>query len=196
VRSDRLGIGGRQRGRHARAGRGRRMSALGEAPNSAVEPPRAFDPEAPADQRHHHHPLAERVDFPVAIAVDDVSKVFGSKDRQTTALDHVSFQIRVGEFVSLLGPSGCGKSTLLRLVSALETPSGGTINVNGLAAIEARRKRLFGIVFQSPVLFDWRTVEENVSLPLQVMREPKATIKSRVAELLELVGLSEFRTHY
>src|SRR3954466_6130040 len=172
------------------------MTAVGEAANPVVEASPVYDPEAPAERRHHHVPVGARAEHPVAIAVDDVSKVFESRDRRTTALDHVSFSIRIGEFVSLLGPSGCGKSTLLRLVSALETPSGGTINVNGLAAIEARRKRLFGIVFQSPVLFDWRTVEENVALPLQVMKEPKGTTKSRVAELLELVGLSDFRTHY
>jgi NitT/TauT family transport system ATP-binding protein len=172
------------------------MTALSEAADRPQAPPPAYDPEAPAELRHHHEPLSERAAHPVAIAVDGVSKVFESRDRQTTALDQVSFSIRVGEFVSLLGPSGCGKSTLLRLVSALDSPTGGTISVNGLAAIEARRKRLFGIVFQSPVLFDWRTVEENVSLPLQVMREPKAKIKPRVAELLELVGLSDFRTHY
>ncbi|MGH2406849.1 MAG: ABC transporter ATP-binding protein [Candidatus Limnocylindrales bacterium] len=156
-----------------------------------------FDPEAPAERRHHHEPLSERATHPVAISVEGVSKVFETSERtRTAALDDVSFAIRVGEFVSLIGPSGCGKSTILRLVSGLLEPSGGHITVQGVAPVEARRKRQFGIVFQSPVLFDWRTVESNVALPLEVMHEPKAKAAERVDELLELVGLTTFRRHY
>jgi NitT/TauT family transport system ATP-binding protein len=162
----------------------------------ADQPVAGFDPNAPPERRHHHEPVSERADHPVAIAVDSVSKVFDSTDRRTVALEDVSFEVRVGEFISLIGPSGCGKSTLLRLVSALDQPTGGRITVNGVAPIEARRRREFGIVFQSPVLFDWRTVDQNVALPLQVMRQPKKQIERRVEELVELVGLGEFRRHY
>jgi NitT/TauT family transport system ATP-binding protein len=168
------------------------MTGVSEAQPTAP----GFDPSAPPERRHNHEPVSERADHPVAIAVDGVSKVFESTDRRTVALDDVSFQVRVGEFISLIGPSGCGKSTLLRLVSALDQPSGGHITVNGLAPIEARRKRQFGIVFQTPVLFDWRTVEQNVALPLQVMRESKKKINARVDELVGLVGLGDFRKHY
>jgi NitT/TauT family transport system ATP-binding protein len=125
-----------------------------------------------------------------------VTKVFGEDERKTVALDNVSVDLRLGEFVSIIGPSGCGKSTLLRLVSGLVPPTSGSISVNGLEPVEARRKRQFGIVFQSPVLFDWRTVEQNVALPLQVMHENGAKASSRVDELLALVGLSDFRRHY
>jgi NitT/TauT family transport system ATP-binding protein len=156
-----------------------------------------FDPNAPVEARHHHEPVSERAEHPVAIDVKDVTKVFESSEQsKTVALQDVSFQIRVGEFVSLIGPSGCGKSTLLRLVSGLVDASSGEIKVKDLSPREARRQRLFGIVFQSPVLFDWRTVESNVALPLQIMGEDGSKIRSRVAELLELVGLSEFRKHY
>jgi NitT/TauT family transport system ATP-binding protein len=155
-----------------------------------------FDPDAPIEARHHHEPVSERAPHPVAIKVDSVTKVFGSEDRRTVALENVSVDLRLGEFVSILGPSGCGKSTLLRLVSGLVAPTAGAISVNGLAPLEARKKRQFGIVFQSPVLFDWRTVEQNVALPLQVMHEGGAKQKARVDELLDLVGLAEFRKHY
>ena len=156
-----------------------------------------FDPEAPPERRHHHEPLSQRAAHPVAISVEAVSKVFETSGRtRTAALEDVSFAIRVGEFVSLIGPSGCGKSTILRLVSGLLEPTAGQITVQGLAPVEARRQRRFGIVFQSPVLFDWRTVEQNVALPLEVMHEPKARAAERVDGLLELVGLSSFRRHY
>ncbi len=156
----------------------------------------AADGEAPYPAVHHHHPARERSQLPVAIAVDDVSKVFGRSGKGTAALADVSFDIRVGEFCSLIGPSGCGKSTLLRLVSGLALPTGGRIRVHGFTPLEARRRRQFGIVFQSPVLFDWRTVEQNIALPLQIMGEPRRTIEARVAELIELVGLAEFHNHY
>jgi NitT/TauT family transport system ATP-binding protein len=155
-----------------------------------------FDPDAPPEARHHHEPLSERAPHPVAICVQSVTKAFGSTERRTVALEEVSVDLHLGEFVSIIGPSGCGKSTLLRLVSGLVEPTAGKIEINGMEPVEARRRRQFGIVFQSPVLFDWRTVEQNVSLPLQVMHEKGAKAATRVDELLNLVGLTEFRKHY
>jgi NitT/TauT family transport system ATP-binding protein len=112
------------------------------------------------------------------------------------ALEKVSFEVPVGTFVSLIGPSGCGKSTLLRLVAGLSAPTGGKILASGIEPREARRRRQFGIVFQSPVLFDWRTVAANIALPLQILGRPRAEIDRRVAELAELVGLSDFVGHH
>jgi NitT/TauT family transport system ATP-binding protein len=132
----------------------------------------------------------------VAICVQGVTKAFGSTERRTVALENVSVDLHLGEFVSIIGPSGCGKSTLLRLVSGLVQPTAGEIKINEMNPAEARRRRQFGIVFQSPVLFDWRTVEQNVNLPLQVMHENGAKAATRVDELLALVGLGEFRKHY
>ncbi|HYH91574.1 MAG TPA: ABC transporter ATP-binding protein [Candidatus Saccharimonadales bacterium] len=157
----------------------------------------AVDPTAePPPPHHHHEPVSERPVHPVAIAVDRVSKRFDGKGGGTLALDEVSFDIRMGEFVSLIGPSGCGKSTLLRLASGLAAPTGGALTINGLTPREARAKRQFGIVFQSPVLFDWRTVDENIALPLQIFGTPKAAIDARVTELTAMIGLSDFREHY
>ena len=157
-----------------------------------VEAPPAVAPPA----HHHHGRISERPAHPVAIGVDRVTKRFGLARQGTVALEDVSFEIRMGEFVSLIGPSGCGKSTLLRLVSGLARPTGGQISINGLTPLEARRRRQFGIVFQSPVLFDWRTVEENVALPLQVFGTPRAEASRRVNELTKMVGLTEFLGHY
>jgi NitT/TauT family transport system ATP-binding protein len=155
-----------------------------------------FDPDAPVEARHHHEPVSERAPHPVAICVQGVTKAFGATENRTVALENVSVDLHLGEFVSIIGPSGCGKSTLLRLVSGLVQPTSGEIKVNGVEPIEARRRRQFGIVFQSPVLFDWRTVEQNVNLPLQVMHENRSKAAARVDELINLVGLSEFRKHF
>jgi NitT/TauT family transport system ATP-binding protein len=144
---------------------------------------------------HHHEPISERTGHPIAISVQGVDKVFTGK-RPVKALENVSFDIPVGTFVSLIGPSGCGKSTLLRLVAGLSATTGGRIVVNGIDPIEARRQRQFGIVFQSPVLFDWRTVASNIALPLQITGRPKAEIDTRVGELAELVGLTDFISHH
>jgi NitT/TauT family transport system ATP-binding protein len=164
----------------------------GAHPHGAWPPPGTVEP-AP---HHHHEPVSQRTPHPVAIDVAGVSKVFESSEHRTVALQDVSVQLRVGEFISFIGPSGCGKSTLLRLVSGLLPQTTGTIAVNGLTPAEARKQRLFGVVFQSPVLFDWRTVEDNVALPLQVMKEDRRARSERVAEMLELVGLADFRRHY
>jgi NitT/TauT family transport system ATP-binding protein len=141
---------------------------------------------------HDHSPVAGR---PAAVSVAGVTKTFGSGASAVTALDDVSFEVPQGSFVSLLGPSGCGKSTMMRLIAGLQEPTGGTITVAGGTPDEQRRARDFGIVFQQPILFDWRTVEENVALPLQIMGKPKAERQERARELLDLVGLKDFRNH-
>ena len=110
----------------------------------------------------------------------------------TTALSDIDLEIRRGEFVSLIGPSGCGKSTLLRVIGDLVAPTEGTVEVNGKPAERARRDRDYGIVFQAPVLFDWRTVEENVQLPLEMLGFDGARRKARAREMLELVELGDF----
>jgi NitT/TauT family transport system ATP-binding protein len=159
--------------------------------------PLILDPEeaAAAPHHHHHETLADRPGLPIAISVDGVDTVFTGK-RAVKALESVSFDIPVGTFVSLIGPSGCGKSTILRLVAGLSAVTGGRIVVNGIDPAEARRRRQFGIVFQSPVLFDWRTVAANIALPLQITGRPKADIERRVGELADLVGLADFTAHH
>ena len=123
---------------------------------------------------------------------------FGAGDsaQSVPALQNVNLDIRAGEFVSLIGPSGCGKSTLLRLIGDLLAPSSGSIQVNGKSPRQARLSREYGIVFQQPVLYEWRTVVQNVQLPLEVMRVSADERRARAAALLGLVGLTEFAQRY
>lgn len=130
------------------------------------------------------------------IDIRKVSKIFGEGSRRIVALQEVSLPIYPQEFISLIGPSGCGKSTLLRLIADLLEPTSGEILVNGKTPREARLNREYGMVFQSPVLYDWRTVLQNVQLPLEIMRYSRAERAQRAAAMLALVGLSDFAHHY
>jgi NitT/TauT family transport system ATP-binding protein len=127
-------------------------------------------------------------------AVEKTFQVHGGG--RTIALEGIDLEIGAGEFVSLIGPSGCGKSTLLRIIGDLVEPTAGTAEVKGKTAHQARLDRDYGMVFQAPVLFDWRTVEANVRLPLEVMRLPRGERERRVHEMLELVDLGGFLSHY
>jgi NitT/TauT family transport system ATP-binding protein len=131
------------------------------------------------------------------VSIQNVSKLYeGSSAGQTHALSRVSLDIRPGDFVSLLGPSGCGKSTLLRLIADLIEPSEGQITIKGKPPRQARLDRDYGIVFQAPVLYEWRSVLRNVQLPLEVMQYSSAERDRRAQEMLQLVGLKDFERHY
>ena len=121
-----------------------------------------------------------------------VGKVFGSGASAVRALEAIDLRIAEGEFVSLIGPSGCGKSTLLRLIGDLTSASSGEIRVNGKPARQARLDRDYGMVFQAPVLMDWRTVARNIELPLEIMGFPRAERARRSTDLLRLVELEGF----
>ena len=126
------------------------------------------------------------------VEVVGVGKVFGTGDGAVTALDSVDLTIQPREFVSLIGPSGCGKSTLLRLIGDLTSPTNGTIRINGKAPARARQDRDYGMVFQAPVLMDWRTIAKNIELPLEIMGFPAEERHRRAADLLRLVELEAF----
>ena len=132
-----------------------------------------------------------------AVDVRGVSRVFAArKGASVTALDGVSLTVAPGEFVSLIGPSGCGKSTLLRLIADLDVPSAGEIRVFGKTAHQARIDRSYGIAFQQAGLLPWRTVTANIELPLELHGAGRAARRARAAELVELVGLTEFAGHF
>jgi NitT/TauT family transport system ATP-binding protein len=122
------------------------------------------------------------------VSLAGVDKRFGD----VHALDQVDLDVGTGEFVSLIGPSGCGKSTLLRVVADLEQPTAGSVHVGGKPPRQARVDQDYGIAFQQAGLLEWRTVTENVELPLQVHGVGKAERRARATELLELVGLADF----
>lgn len=140
--------------------------------------------------------VAQQFTDTIAIRLQGAGMVYATRGERLQALADIHLDIAQGEFVSLIGPSGCGKSTLLRLIADLLQPSAGAIQVHGKSAAEARRGREYGMVFQSPVLYDWRTVERNVQLPLELMKVPRKERIERSRELLELVGLREFADRY
>ena len=131
------------------------------------------------------------------VSLKNVNQIFGNgTDNQTVALQDIHLDIQAGEFISLIGPSGCGKSTLLRVVGDLIAPTNGDVKVNGKPAPQARLDRDYGMVFQSPVLFEWRSVQHNVELPLEVLKINKAERQRRAKEMLDLVELGKFTQHY
>lgn len=131
------------------------------------------------------------------IMLDNIGMTYKTDDnKDVTALTSVSLDIRKGEFISLLGPSGCGKTTLLRIIADLLAPTQGTITVGGETPRTARLAQRYGIVFQSAVLYDWRTVKKNVMLPPEIMHIPKKEREERADKMLELVGLADFANHY
>ena len=146
----------------------------------------AGPPEGPAAD------LATTATAPAVVEAAGVGKIFGTGPSAVTALESIDLTIRQGEFVSLIGPSGCGKSTLLRLIADLTPPTTGTLTINGKPAARARLDRDYGMVFQAPVLMDWRTVAKNIELPLEIMGFDKTERGRRSADLLRLVELEGF----
>lgn len=131
------------------------------------------------------------------IQIRNVNMVYtGNNGEDIVALNNVSLDIREGEFISLLGPSGCGKTTLLRIIADLLQPTSGNVSILGQSPRDIRLQKKYGIVFQSPVLYDWRTVRRNICLPMEIMGVPKKERTARIDRMLELVGLQDFGYKY
>ncbi len=128
------------------------------------------------------------------IAIRHLSKVYGGRGGNVTALSDIDCTIGDGEFMSIVGPSGCGKSTLLKILAGLLQRSGGDALLNG-TPIDGPRNDI-GVVFQSPVLFPWRTVLGNVLLPVDVQKLGREKMQQRALDLLNLVGLKDFEHRY
>jgi NitT/TauT family transport system ATP-binding protein len=128
------------------------------------------------------------------VQIAAVGKTYGRDGSQTHALEHVDLAIDAGEFVAIVGPSGCGKSTLLRLVAGLHLPTSGDVRVDG--RVVDRPQTNLGIVFQSPVLLDWRTAIENVLVQVELRGLDPRQYRARAHELLTQVGLAEFADRY
>jgi NitT/TauT family transport system ATP-binding protein len=128
------------------------------------------------------------------IVIKDVTKWYRSSEGPVHALAKTSLDIKDGEFVSVVGPSGCGKSTLLMIVAGLVAPSAGTIMIGG-QAVTAPYTNL-GIMFQRPVLLDWRTVIDNVLLQLELRGISRASYRERAVALLAQMGLAGFERRH
>jgi NitT/TauT family transport system ATP-binding protein len=130
------------------------------------------------------------------VSARSLSLVFETNDGPVNALADIDLDVGKGEFVSFIGPSGCGKTTFLRVIADLEKPTSGTIPVNGMTPEQARQKRAYGYVFQAAGLFPWRTIERNVTLPLEIMGYSRAEQAERVHRTLELVNLTGFEKKF
>lgn len=134
------------------------------------------------------------------LEVNELTKIYGSGDNRVTALDHVSFQVKKGEFVAIVGASGSGKSTLMNLIGGIDRPTSGDVIVDGRcifdmdeSALAIFRRRNIGIVYQFYNLIPNLTVVENIMLPcLLDNRKPDA---QKLEEILEMTGLSDRRDH-
>ena len=136
------------------------------------------------------------------IQLNNIRKVYATKDMETVALRDINLTIETGEFVAVMGPSGCGKSTLMNLLGMIDTVSEGQYLFDGEDITDFSEKKLvqmrkanLGFIFQSFYLIDELTVEDNVALPLRYLKVPKSTRESRVREALELVGLNNRARH-
>lgn len=133
------------------------------------------------------------------IKVENLSKRFVRRGQMTEALSGVQLDIRQGSFVSFIGPSGCGKSTLLRIIGGLMEAEEGRITVGSRTPLEMQSDKQFGFVPQSPALFPWRTVLQNMNIPFEVNRKSKTDLsgdKDDATRLLQAVGLGDFLNAY
>lgn len=136
------------------------------------------------------------------IKVENVKKVFGSKENANTVLDGISFEIEEGEFVSLMGASGSGKSTLLYLIGGLDAPTQGKVYINDEDISKLKEKKLAGLrrrdigfVFQFYNLVQNLSVEENIMLPVTMDGKKEKDYKDRLEEILDIIGLADKRKH-
>jgi NitT/TauT family transport system ATP-binding protein len=130
------------------------------------------------------------------LRIDGINKVFSTAREQLRALDDITLEVDEGEFLCLLGPSGCGKTTLIRIVGGLLEPTSGRVSIGGQSPADAQRDKALGFVFQEPSLLPWRTVIDNIRLPLQINRNQHHDGRYPVEELVRLVGLERFRNYY
>jgi NitT/TauT family transport system ATP-binding protein len=128
------------------------------------------------------------------LEVRNLSASFAGRQGDLEALQDVSFDVARGEFVCLIGPSGCGKSTLLRIIAGLLPPTEGTVYLEGQEQRHPGRR--VGLIFQDPTLLPWRTVYDNVALPLELLGWQADKVEQRTQSLLAFVGLADFSTAY
>ena len=147
--------------------------------------------------RVQEQPIESGLGVGTEIELRGVTKRFTARNRETLALSEIDLGIRKQEFVTLLGQSGCGKTTLLRILAGLTQPTAGEVTIAGRPLWRGDHRdddalRKLGLVFQDANLFPWYTVEENISLPLQLRKVDRSERRNRAQELCELVGLTGF----
>ena len=148
-------------------------------------------------------PIVQEQEPDTAVSIDHVTKIYGEGPESVTALNDIDLDVRQGEFVSIVGPSGCGKSTLLHLTGGILEPTEGTVTFNGVdVQSKEHENSSVGLVFQRPILLEWRTVLQNILLPVQIMigngsmEGDVDEYREEAHRLIELVGLDGFADAY
>ena len=136
--------------------------------------------------------MNERNDARPVLSFEDVRLTYHTGAGETTAAENMSFCVREGEFIAVIGPSGCGKTTVLSLAAGLLKPSAGRIRVHG----DKRGAEMFGYMLQRDELFPWRTVEQNIFLPLEIRKKNTPENRAKARALAEKYGLGGFLKHY
>jgi NitT/TauT family transport system ATP-binding protein len=156
------------------------------------------DPSKPVDvsrnQAHFGKGDESMAGYPSLIEINLLRKEYSGRGDPVLALEHVSMTVGEGEFTSIVGPSGCGKSTLLKIVAGLIPRTSGEVRIRDELAEGPRQD--IGFVFQNPVLLPWRTVLENVLIPIIVLRRNHKDYIETALDLLTLVGLEGFENRY
>lgn len=133
-------------------------------------------------------------DISEILIASDISKSFPNRNGGLSVLEEVSFSLDSQEFLCIVGPSGCGKTTLLKILAGLMMPSEGDVIFEGERVIRPRRR--IGFIFQEANLMPWRTVEDNISLPLELQGQNGPEAHTKTTDLIQLVGLSSFEKTY
>lgn len=129
------------------------------------------------------------------INVENLNKVyFPKKSAPTHALSDINFSIKQGEFISIVGPSGCGKTTLLNILAGLLPKTSGSATIAGNEVLKPLKE--VGMVFQAPTLLPWRTIKENIMVPVEVQKLDKKVHSNRAEDLIKMVGLEGFEEKY
>ena len=132
---------------------------------------------------------------PITVSVEHLAKGFGAGEARSSVLENCSFELETGRLTVLIGPSGCGKSTLVNVLAGYETPDSGTVTLLGRPVLGPASDRL--VVFQETALFPWMTTLQNVAYgPLVQRKRPRAEVLGEAAQLLEMVGLQDFKDRY
>lgn len=149
-------------------------------------------PEQPGTESAANRAEQAAADTDDGISVSEMSMTFGKEPTAVQALDRVSFHVPKGGFTALIGPSGCGKSTILRLLADLLQPTEGRVAISGHGPSVLRKQRRIGFVFQEHALLPWRSVVDNIRLPLQLSGQAERDLATTVSDLIALVGLEGF----